>query len=116
MKIINLELDYPSVAQARKMLLEILTNPNKNANFYKIIHGYGSSGVGGQIKKMVVSNLKKLKNDNIIKDFLPGEAINYLMGYDNIVQKYINLLKQDPDYKRTNEGITYVFIWKRLKK
>lgn len=110
MKIINLESGYPTVNEAKIKLLNILEKTNKKGEIYKLIHGFGSSGSGGKIKLMVVSNLKRLKNEGKITDFIPGEAIKFNLGYDLIIQKYKKVLTQDQDFKRANEGITYVII------
>ena len=39
-------------------------------NVLKVIHGYGSHGVGGAIKKDIHSRLKQLKSHKKIKDYM----------------------------------------------
>jgi hypothetical protein len=109
MKTLNIEYGYPSQKQARLILESYIKNLDKSNKIFKIIHGYGSSGVGGSIKKMVHSYLKRLKNERIIKDYLPAEAIKDLMGFDQTIIKYKAYIKDDTDFKRGNPGITYIF-------
>jgi hypothetical protein len=58
---------------------------------------------------MVNSYLKRLKNEGIIKDFLPGEAIHSLLGFDRTIKTYKQYIKDDKDFKISNPGITYIF-------
>ena len=109
MKTLNIENGYPSQKQARLILESYIKNSDKSNKIFKIIHGYGSSGVGGNIKKMVHSYLKRLKNEGIIKDYLPAEAIKDLMGFDQTIIKYKPFIKDDIAFKQGNPGITYIF-------
>jgi hypothetical protein len=109
MKTLNIEYGYPSQKEARLSLDNYIKNLDKTTKIIKIIHGYGSTGVGGSIKKMVHSYLKRIKNEGIIKDYLPGEATKELMGFDQTIVKYKLYIKGDSDFKRGNPGITYIF-------
>jgi len=96
--------------EAKEMLEEIISDYNKQEKVIKIIHGYGSSGVGGVIKQMVRKSLQSKLNQNQIKAFIPGEAIKGFMGYSEIIDKYKNLIINDSDYHKSNDGITYVIF------
>jgi hypothetical protein len=109
MKTLNIEHGYSSQKEARLTLDNYIKKLDKTTKIIKIIHGYGSSGAGGSIKKMVNSYLKRLKNEGIIKDYLPAEAIKDLMGFDQTIIKYKVYIKDDSDFKRGNPGITYIF-------
>jgi DNA-nicking Smr family endonuclease len=109
MKTLNIENGYPSQKQARATLENYINSLDKTTKITKIIHGYGSSGVGGSIKKMVHSYLKRIKNEGIIKDYLPGEATKELMGFDQTISKYKPFIKDDIAFKQGNPGITYIF-------
>jgi hypothetical protein len=110
MKTFNIEHGFPSQKEARLQLDNYINNLDKSNKIIKVIHGYGSSGVGGSIKKMVHSYLKRIKSEGIIKDYLPGEAIKELMGFDQTIVKYKTYIKDDKDFKTGNPGITYIFV------
>lgn len=75
-----------------------------------IVHGYGSTGVGGVIKDMVRKELDERILKKEIKAYIPGEAFGSLFGYDQVIKTYQHLLKKDPEYKRNNPGITYIIL------
>ncbi|MDY0075206.1 MAG: hypothetical protein WC992_04510 [Acholeplasmataceae bacterium] len=108
MKVYNIKSDLPRVELAAKRL-EMIIKYEKEP-IIKIIHGYGSSGLGGKIKEMVHQTLEMMKSKHQIKDFIPGEAFGYLLGFDEKIKKYRNLLATDSDYRKVNEGITYILI------
>lgn len=108
MKSYNLKSDMPSVALAMDRIKVILKY--EKSKVIKIVHGYGSTGVGGDIKIAIRKYLNELLMQNQIKAYIPGEAFGHLLGFDYIIKTYENLLKTDSDYKRSNEGITYIII------
>lgn len=73
-----------------------------------MIHGYGSTGVGGVIKGAIHKSLRKRIRNNEISAYIPGEAFGSLLGFDEVITKYQNLLKGDSDYRKNNAGITYI--------
>ncbi len=106
---IDIKSDKPIVSTANLRLLNSIKQ-YKSEKVIKIIHGYGSSGVGGKIKHMVHETLNTLKDQHQIMDYIPGEALVSFMGYADLIQKYKPLIQQDSDFKKGNDGITYVFI------
>lgn len=110
MKEFDIHHSMPSVEVAMHSL-DMFINLNKSsASVIKIIHGYGSTGRGGAIKAAALANLKAKMKQGIIKAFIPGEAISTPMGYDDLIRKYKDYLQTDSDYKKGNDGITYVFF------
>ena len=105
---IDIKSDKPIVQVANTRLLNVI-RIHKTEKVIKIIHGYGSTGVGGKIKQMVHATLETLKAQHQIQDFIPGEALVTFMGYADLIQKYKPLIQSDSDYKKENDGITYVF-------
>ena len=76
----------------------------------KIIHGYGSKGVGGEIKRALLQHLKTLKKHKKIEDFFANETFSFTQKkYNFYTKKYPNLVL-DPDLKNLNFGITIVFF------
>ncbi len=73
-KTINLKADQPTVALALAMLeIEIEVARREGVSAVKVIHGYGSHGVGGEIKKALSIWLVEKKRSKFISDFVKGE-------------------------------------------
>jgi hypothetical protein len=110
MKIFDIKSDMPFTDEAGKRLADIIRENKKNEKVIKIIHGYGSSGVGGKIKVTVQKTLKSKVASKEIKAYIPGEALGSMMGFVDVIQKYKHLIKNDSDYKKRNDGITYIIF------
>lgn len=108
MKSYNIKQDLPSKALALDRLNVILKYEREP--IIKIIHGYGSHGVGGDIKLLIRQILQEKMDRSEIKAFIPGEAFGHLLGYDYLIRAYQKLLEKDTDYKKPNEGITYIIL------
>jgi hypothetical protein len=108
MKSYNIKIDMPTQLLAKQRLDMILKYEREP--IIKIVHGYGSTGVGGVIKDMVRKELDERLAKVEIKAYIPGEAFGSLFGFDHIIRTYQHLLKHDPDYKRNNPGITYIIL------
>jgi len=79
----------------------------RNKIIAKVIHGYGSTGTGGVIKRNVESYLRTLQRQKQIKAFIPGN-VYFVTGYIDIRNKFAKFLKADGANKYNNEGITYI--------
>ncbi|MBE0700901.1 MAG: hypothetical protein IH571_04365 [Acholeplasmataceae bacterium] len=110
MKTYNIKDDLPDKLEAGRRLAEIIRENKGKEKVIKIIHGYGSSGVGGSIKQLVHKSLRNKKKSNEIKAFIPGEAFRQMMGFDEVITTYAHLIKGDGDYQKMNDGITYVIL------
>ena len=110
-KVINIEAGMPTVEVGQKRLyLEIVTAKRQGVKALKVIHGYGSSGMGGGLKKGILQYLAAQKKERFIKDFVPGEDWDiFNHGARNILEQYTDLRK-DSDLGRGNPGITMVLI------
>lgn len=79
---------------------------------FKILTGYGSTSNSSKSKNAAIKSLSKLKNEGLIKGFLPGEVKNKLLtSNDNYYEdkmKFGNKIKNDPDYG--NDGIIFIFL------
>jgi hypothetical protein len=107
----NLEEGMPTVEQARTRLVRELQNARRDGvTLLKLIHGYGSSGVGGALKNGILGSLARFKISGEIQEFIAGEN----WGISN--QPTWELLKQHPQLKadsdlgRANRGITVVLL------
>lgn len=99
----------PIKLEAGKRLAQIIRD-NQTEKVIKIVHGYGSSGVGGSIKQLVHKSLRNQKKKSMITAFIPGEASKELLGFDEQISLFSNLIKHDHDFKIGNAGITFVII------
>ncbi len=110
MKTFDIKSDMPTTAEAGVRLANIIRTSNGKDKVIKIVHGYGSTGVGGSIKKTVHASLRNRVRSGEIKAYIPGEAFSHPMGFDEIIQTYASLLKSDSDYRKMNDGITFVIL------
>jgi hypothetical protein len=110
-KTINLKDGMPMVHQALSQLdRELAIARQQGHSAVKLIHGYGSSGVGGEIRIAVQSRLHELKGRGEIRACIFGE--DWAKSDDlawALLQKSPEL-KQDRDLGRKNPGITVVLL------
>lgn len=76
----------------------------------KVIHGYGSHGVGGAIKKDIHARLKQMKSQKQIKDFIPCEKWTPNNPKRLNAVKSCDELLADSDLRMLNSGVTIVLI------
>lgn len=108
---IDVESGRLTVAEALAQVeTEIEVLKLSGAHVAKIIHGYGSKGVGGEIKKALLQHLKTLKKHKKIEDFFANETFSFTQKkYSFYIKKHPNLVL-DEDLKNLNFGITIVFF------
>jgi hypothetical protein len=101
----------PPVREALQRLdRELSLARQENAKLLKVIHGYGSSGVGGDIRIAVQKRLVELSESGQIRGCIFGE--NWSKSDESawkLVQSHAEL-KNDPDLGRCNRGITIVVL------
>lgn len=76
----------------------------------KLIHGYGSKGIGGVLRDACRAMLARHKRDGRIHDFIPGEDFRISNEATWDLLKRSPELKQDRDLGRGNKGITIVLL------
>lgn len=75
----EIDLHNLTVDEAMKFMKECMSQEwKKNNKFIKVIHGYGSGGKGGKIKKAVREFLKQNK---LMFNYETGEGIDLNQGY-----------------------------------
>jgi hypothetical protein len=111
MKTVNLKSDMPSVHEAQQRLeRELAAARREGVTLLKIVHGYGSSGTGGDIRVAVQKRLRELSESGQLSGCIFGE--NWSKS-DELGWKLIREhgeLKQDRDLGRRNQGITIVVL------
>jgi hypothetical protein len=111
MKTVNLKSDMPSVHEALQRLeRELATARREGETLLKVVHGYGSTGAGGDIRIAVQKRLHELADAGQISGCIFGE--NWSKS-DELGWKLIREngeLKKDKDLGRRNQGITIVVL------
>ncbi len=101
----------PSVLEALSRLdREITLARQQKHSLLKVIHGYGSSGAGGDIRIAVQKRLRELLDAHQIRGCVYGE--NWSKA-DDVTWRLLQTqpeLKGDPDLGRRNQGITVVLL------
>lgn len=110
MKEYDVHYGQPTVDVALRLLDNAIRIHKSKEPCLKIIHGYGSKGVGGAIREAVRDALRSKLDRGEIKAYIPGEAILIPMGYADQIFRYKSLLQGDVDARRGNDGITFVFF------
>ena len=109
--IINLEAGLPTVAVARSRLINGLQTARMcGSKTVKIIHGYGSSGKGGAIKRDTHVFLNEKMLSRSIKGYVKGEDFSPFCEISRKFTAKYPELKRDSDYDRGNDGITIVLL------
>jgi hypothetical protein len=110
-KTVNLKHDLPPVPDALQRLdREIALAHREGMAILKIVHGYGSSGVGGDIRIAVQKRLCELAEAGQIRGCIFGE--NWSTSDEQawrMIQRQPEL-KNDRDLGRRNKGISIVII------
>jgi hypothetical protein len=108
-KIVNLEDGMPKVEQARlRMQHELQTARKQGYAAVKLIHGYGSSGVGGALRIELQKELERQAKSASIQCFIAGE--NWRIS-DEVTWELLKRFpewKQDSDLGKNNKGISIV--------
>ncbi|MGC2110335.1 MAG: hypothetical protein WA655_12515 [Candidatus Korobacteraceae bacterium] len=110
-KTVILKEGMPSIEQARsRMMAEIQIARQNRVKVLKLVHGYGSTGVGGDLRIALQATLRKMAQEREIRDCIYGE--NWRTSDERAWQllKQMPELKADSDLGRGNRGITLVLL------
>ncbi len=109
--IINLEDGFPTRDEALRRLEEALARARQQRiRVLKVIHGYGSSGVGGILRPVVRNFLRQCKERNEITLFVNGESFSSFDSRSKELLGHAAQLLLDKDLGRANRGITFVLL------
>jgi hypothetical protein len=110
-KAVNLKSGLPTVQEALQRLdRELALARRDRIQVVKLIHGYGSTGAGGDIRIAVQKRLLELVESSQLRGCIFGE--NWAKS-DEVTWRLLQALpelKSDPDLSRSNEGITIVLV------
>jgi hypothetical protein len=110
-KTVNLKAEMPLVHEALQRLdSELALARQQKCTVVKLIHGYGSSGAGGDIRIAVQKRLYEMAQNGQIR------ACIYVENWSKSNEEAWKLMQAHPDLKndsdvgRGNRGITIVFF------
>ncbi len=107
---INMEENKPDVESAmRNMVNQLGTYKRLGYKAVILIHGYGSSGTGGNIKKAVLRKLKDNSMRGIVRGYAGGEE------WQSRKKEMLTMCGSLDKYDRRiacNEGVTVVILTK----
>jgi len=110
-KVVNLEEGRPTVNVALLRLDHALASARaERVPLLKLIHGYGSSGVGGRLREEVWKALDRFERNDLITGFIPGEDFRLSNQASWELVKRDKTIKEDRDFGRANRGITVVIL------
>jgi len=76
----------------------------------KLVHGYGSSGVGGDLRIALQATLRQMAQNGEIRDCIYGESWRTSDERSWALLKQAPELKHDSDLGKSNKGITLVLL------
>ena len=101
----------PMVSEAEKRILfEIVTAKREGVKVLKIIHGYGSTGVGGKLKTATARLLGQKQKEGMIKSFVRGDEWDIFNQSARVIMESCNEARKDSDLGNYNSGITMVLL------
>jgi hypothetical protein len=111
MKTANIKSDLPSVDEALQRLeRELAVARQQNHTVLKIIHGYGSTGAGGDIRIAVQRRLREMVDAGDVRACIFGEDWSKSCEMVWRLLQSERDLKSDSDLGRGNRGITVVLL------
>ena len=107
----NLESGRPPADVAVSRLASITAREKAaGKKAFKIIHGYGSSGVGGRIRTEVRRWLAGEKARKKIKAYIPGEDFTIFNADTLALFSVFPEARRDKDLERGNMGVTIIVL------
>ena len=110
-KTVNIEDGMPTVEEARQRLeRELNAARGQKVAALRVIHGYGSHGVGGDLRIALQAHLQKLQQSGEIREVIYGEDWRIA---NEASWKWLGRYpewKKDNDLGRGNKGISIVVL------
>ena len=108
---VNIKADMPSVSGAKQRLIARIAEAQRSGTaVLKVIHGYGSSGVGGKLRVGLRKTLERLAAEGRLRRIVHGEHWDI---FDATTQGLLGdyaELSGDEDLGQHNAGITIVEV------
>jgi len=111
MRVLNIKASMPTVEEARRILLDALRSARADGvGILKIIHGYGSSGVGGALRTGLRRSLSLRRKEGAVREVIYGESWDIFAERAQEILERHPALRRDRDLNNSNEGITLVIL------
>jgi len=108
---LDIECSMPTVEEARQTLkTELEKCRNRKIAALKIIHGYGSSGVGGALRQGLRKSLISRRKEGKVKLVVFGENWNIFDASARSILEQCAELRNDKDLCNSNPGISIVLL------
>lgn len=106
---INLERGMPQAKQAVERLRnELHICQRQQVRILTLIHGYGSSGKGGLVRKEVRRHLHFLQSQGDVREVIYGEDFHHKGGRGKQLLRRFPQLAEHRDLNKANPGVTLV--------
>jgi hypothetical protein len=106
---VDLEAGYPTVEEARQLLKSELEKcRSRKVIVVKVIHGYGSSGVGGALQQGIRTSLISQRKEKVVRAVVFGEKWSIFDPATRLVLDHCPELSKDKDLFGSNPGISVV--------
>lgn len=110
-RILNLEKGMPLVDQAMERLRnELYISKRQGVKVLTLIHGYGSTGKGGRIRREIRHHLHFLQHQKEINQMILGEEFSKNSGQGRQLLRRFPFLADHRDLNRSNPGVTLVIF------
>ncbi len=110
-RVLNIKESMPTVEEARRLLLDALRSARADGvEVLKIIHGYGSSGVGGALRTGLRQSLSRRRKEGLVREVIHGESWDIFEARTQELLQRHPALRRDRDLNNSNEGITLVIL------
>ena len=107
----NLERYFPTVEQGILLTNQEITRCRKQKiRIIKLIHGYGSSGVGGNLRHGIRRHLQTMVQTGSLRGLMWGEEFSIFDETTRQMLDAVPELRRDSDLERCNQGITMIFV------
>ncbi len=111
MKTLNLEREKYTVDHAIAMIeIEIENAKREGQVAIKVVHGYGSHGVGGAILLALRPKLVQWKRSGFIQNFFYGDKWNLFDADTQRILQKDKSIYGDRDFYTSNPGITIIEV------
>ncbi len=110
-EMLNLEEGYPTADEALgKLASGLKSAKSRGVVFVKVIHGWGSTGRGGKIKRAVKAQLPDWGKGGLLREWVLG--VDWKVTDPTYLQWYARHpeIQNDRDLNRNNAGITVIKI------
>jgi hypothetical protein len=110
-EVLNIKADMPTAEEARRRLLDAIRSARaRGVPVIKVIHGYGSSGVGGHLRSALRKSLSRRRKEGVVKEVIFGEAWSAFDDRTRACLEQHPSLRTDIDLERSNEGMTIIVM------